>query len=91
MVTDLLLVKLVHTHLNNDIEIINGLESVHPQKCMDKSKHNCSFWHLGSPSYGLQSLYTFSAAWGNTFKEAMKLATSSLAQLQHKDGGCSSQ
>ena len=50
MVTDLLLVKLVHKHLNNDIEIINGLESVHPQKCMDKSKHNCSFWHLGSPS-----------------------------------------
>ena len=43
MVTDLLLVKLVHKHLNNDIEIINGLESVHPQKCMDKSKHNCSF------------------------------------------------
>ena len=38
MVTDLLLVKLVHTHLNNDIEIINGLESVHPQKCMDKSR-----------------------------------------------------
>ena len=79
MVTDLLLVKLVHKHLNNDIEIINGLESVHPQKCMDKSKHNCSFWHLGSPSYGLQSLFTFAAAWGNTFKEAMKLATSSWA------------
>ena len=59
MVTDLLLVKLVHKHLNNDIEIINGLESVHPQKCMDKSKHNCSFWHLGSPSYGLQSLFIY--------------------------------
>ena len=27
----------------------------------------------------MQSLYTFSAAWGNTFKEAMKLATSSWA------------
>ena len=39
MVTDLLLVKLVHKHLNNDIEFINGLESVHPPKCMDKSKH----------------------------------------------------
>ena len=95
MVTDLLLVKLVHTHLNNDIEIINGLESVHPQKCMDKSKHNCSFWHLGSPFYGLQSLFTFSAAWGTHNYSSRSLHTSirigfyiSLSNCTHRSWWC---